>query len=259
MSKLESALISLNSLCKPVERHISAVSLFIVTICYLISVLSIPLSEPQNLIWFAVYPIILSEMSGIGFRKLFFKSLWVLPFIIVIGIFNPFIDTERAFNIGKIPVSCGWVSFFSIILRGLLSVQAVILLAKCSGFYDMCNAMRRLYFPQILITQIQFTYRYMMVITEEALGMDRARKARGFGRKTYPLSMWGRFVGQLLIRSYERALRIHRAMLSRGFNGTLPESSPSKMNNASLVFLIIWVILFVVLRFISISQFLSIV
>lgn len=193
-------------------------------------------------------------MSGIGFARVFGKSLWVLPLILLIGIFNPFIDTQTAFTIGGVAVSRGWVSFFSIMLRGLLAVQAVVILTMTAGFYDMCHAMRRFGCPKVLVTQLQFTYRYMVVVVEEAVGMDRARKARGFGRNSYPLRMWGRMVGQLLVRSYERATRIYRAMLSRGFDGTMPLSRPQHMSGLSWVFMLIWVAVMLALRLINISQ-----
>jgi cobalt/nickel transport system permease protein len=123
-----------------------------------------------------------------------------------------------------------------------------------AGFYDMCHAMRRFGCPKVLVTQLQFTYRYMVVVVEEAVGMDRARKARGFGRNSYPLRMWGRMVGQLLVRSYERATRIYRAMLSRGFDGTMPLSRPQHMSGLSWVFMLIWVAVMLALRLINISQ-----
>ncbi len=254
MPKLENALISLNSLSRPAAGKVSAPALLVVTLVYLVAVLSVPLYAPQRIVWLAVYPVVQSEMSGIGFARVFGKSLWVLPLILLIGIFNPFIDTQTAFTIGGVAVSRGWVSFFSIMLRGLLAVQAVVILTMTAGFYDMCHAMRRFGCPKVLVTQLQFTYRYMVVVVEEAVGMDRARKARGFGRNSYPLRMWGRMVGQLLVRSYERATRIYRAMLSRGFDGTMPLSRPQHMSGLSWVFMLIWVAVMLALRLINISQ-----
>lgn len=253
MSKLENAVISLNELSRRTGYRVSAPAMLVVTLVYLVAVLSIPLYAPQRIVWLAVYPVIQAEMSGIGFARVFKKSLWVLPLIAFIGIFNPFIDTEVAFTVSGIPVNRGWVSFFSILLRGMLAVQAVIILTLSTGFYDMCHAMRKLGCPKILVTQIQFTYRYMMVVTEEALGMDRARKARGFGRKSYPLRMWGRMVGQLLVRSYERATRINRAMQARGFTGVMPESSPMRMTSGSWLFLVLWIVAIIALRVVDFS------
>lgn len=251
MPKLESALISLHALGRPAAGgRITATALLAVTLVYLVAVLSVPLYAPQRIVWLAVYPVVSAEMSGIGFGRVFVKSLWVLPLVALIGMFNPMIDTETAFTVGGVAVSRGWVSFTSIALRGMLAVQAVLVLTLSAGFFDMCDSMRRLGCPRVLVTQMQFTYRYMIVVIEEALGMDRARKSRGFGRKSYPLGMWGRMVGQLFVRSYERAGRIHRAMLSRGFDGTMPtpSSAAPAMNARSWTYLALWTAVIVALR-----------
>ena len=58
---------------------------------------------------------------------------------------------------------------------------------------------------------------------EYAAAMQQARDARSFGRRSYPLKIWGTLVGQLLIRTFDRAEQISRAMLARGFSGRIPE------------------------------------
>lgn len=256
MSKLENVLVSLNSLSRPACGAARPVSMLVVTLVYLVAVLSVPLYAPQQLVWLGVYPVVQSEMSGIGYRRVFVKSLWVLPLIVLIGMFNPILDTGEAFRVGDVAVSRGWVSFLSILLRGLFAVQAVVILTLSVGFYDMCASLRRIGCPRVLVTQLQFTYRYLMVVIEEAIGMDRARKARGFGRESYPLRMWGRLVGQLMIRSYERASRIHRAMLARGFNGTMPSSGAVDGSGVSWLFMIGWIVVIVALRLFDVSQLL---
>lgn len=248
MSKLESTIISLHRLGYSVNSRISAVALLFVTLIYLFVILSIPLYAPQILIWFAIFPVMQSEFSGIGFGSVFLKSLWVLPLIVIIGIFNPFMDRTPAFTIDNIVVSRGMVSFFSIILRGLMAVQAVIILTLSTGFYDICNAMRKLGCPKILVVQLQFTYRYMIVIVEEALWMDRAMKARGYGKSSYPFKVWGRMIGQLIVRSYERSIRIHNAMLARGFNGEIPQKASLKMDCLSWIYLILCPVVMILAR-----------
>lgn len=217
MSKLEKAIYSLHALAHPGTRlKIGAGWMLLITLVYIIAVLSVPLYAPQWLVWMAVYPVLMSEAAGLGFARIFLKSLWILPIVIMVGVFNPIYDTAPALTIAGITVSQGWISFLSIVLRGLLAFQAAIIMTRVAGFLDICRVLRRVRVPYVLIIQMEMTYRYMIVIAEEALDMDRARKARGFGRRSYPLAMWGRMIGQLLIRSYDRASRIHRAMLARG-------------------------------------------
>lgn len=258
MSKLEDAIITLHSFSRGNRSEIAPVALLLVTLVYLVALLSIPLSEPQRVVWMAVYPVVSAEMLGLGYGRLFVRSLWVVPLVALIGIFNPWLDHAEAFRLGSIVVSRGWVSFVGILLRGMLAMQAAVLLAWAAGFQDLCRAMMRLGIPRVLASQILFTYRYLMVVLEEALWMDRARRARGYGKRFYSIQMWSRLVGQLLIRSYERAGRIHRAMLARGFSGTLPfPDNSDKIGLSSWLFFGVWSVVILLLRFIDISEILT--
>ena len=227
-----------------------------VVLVYLISMLSVPLGHLSMLIWFALFPIISAAISGLNFATVFKQSLMILPFAALIGIFNPFLDKTVAFTIGEIPVSRGWVSFISILLRGMLAMQAIIILIESSGFTGICRALREMRVPAFLTDQLQFIYRYISVLLLEALSMRRAREARGFGRKRYPLKTWGVMTGQLFLRSIERAERINRAMLARGFNGTMPSFTTygKKISPFNWVYLIIACGFCIALRLLNLSK-----
>lgn len=238
------------------HRITEAPAMLLITLIYLVALLSVPLQEPQKIIWLAAFPIIFSEIAGIGYLSIFIKSLWIIPLVAFIGMFNPIIDTETAFTIGNVVISKGWISFTSIILRGLLSLQSVILLVETTGFLDIFNAMLKLKCPVLLVTQLQLTYRYISVIIEETIVMRRARESRGFGKKKYPVKMWAIMIGQLLVRSMSRATRIHRAMLARGFDGSLPTGTPDVWTKSSIIYLICSVLFILILRFVDFSTFL---
>ena len=95
-----------------------------------------------------------------------------------------------------------------------------------------------------------FVYRYLFVLIEEAAAMQQARDARSFGRKSYPLKVWGTLVGQLLIRTFDRAERISRAMLARGFTGRIPEGMSERpaWKMRDTLFLAAWCSALVLLR-----------
>jgi cobalt/nickel transport system permease protein len=66
--------------------------------------------------------------------------------------------------------------------------------------------------------------RYFDVIADDMRRMKVARQSRGHD----PRWLWqaravATSAGALFIRSYERGERVHLAMLSRGFTGSLPE------------------------------------
>lgn len=255
MSKLDKVLYELNA----IEQTSGLSSLLhacdpraklLVTLLFLIFILSFPLSNLSGLILFGIYPIIACTMSGISYSFVFKRSLLVLPFVLFIGIFNPIFDKQIVFYIGNIGISAGWISFFSIILRGLLSVQAVLILILTTGFYNLCRGMQRLGIPAIFTTQLLFVYRYIFVLLQESLNMQRAIAARSFGRKSYSFKIWGIFISQLLIRTVTRAERIHRAMLARGFTGDIKENFHITWKKKDTLYLLLWSILFIVLRII---------
>lgn len=253
MSKLEKALYELNVMEQSAEQdsvlhRLDPRAKLVVTLLFLISVLSLPLENLSGLILFFVYPIISCSTAGIGYGILLKRSLVVLPFIVFIGIFNPIIDRQIVFYAGNLGITAGWISFFSILLRGLLSVQAVLILILSTGFYNLCRGMQRLGIPSLFTTQLLFVYRYIFVLLQEALSMDRARDSRSFGQKSYSFRMWGTFIGQLLIRTIERSERIHRAMLSRGFTGNITGNFQFTWKTGATIYLIIWSIVFLILR-----------
>lgn len=78
--------------------------------------------------------------------------------------------------------------------------------------------------------------------------MDNARRSRGYGKRSYSPRLWGIFIGQLLIRTVARAERIHRAMLSRGFDGTVALRTRLHWTMTDTLFLIISTALFTATR-----------
>lgn len=204
----------------------------LLTLVYLALLLSVPLQDVSRLVWFAAYPIVAASVAGCGYGRVLRQSLYVLPLIVFVGIFNPLVDRTPAFVAWGVTVSRGWVSFVSITVRGLLSVQAVLVLTASCGFADVCRQLRALGVPSFLTTQLLMVYRYMSVLLEELQTMARARAARGYGRRSYPLKLWGAMAGQLFLRSVDRAERIHRAMLARGFDGTMPRYTAADRHGA---------------------------
>lgn len=230
----------------------------VVTLGFLIAVLSLPLDNLAAIILFAVYPVAASSLEDIPYRHVFKISLYTLPFIIFIGIFNPIFDHRPMLHIGSWAVSAGWVQFLSIILRGLLSVQATAILILSCGFTATCRGLRRMGLPALFATQLFMLYRYIFVLLAEAHSMDRARRSRGYGRKSYGMRFWASFVGELLLRTTSRAERIHGAMLSRGFSGEVPYSGGGlRWRISDTLFMLVWLGIFCALRFIDIPGLFS--
>lgn len=243
------------------RNHLSDIdhrALLLVAVGYVVVMLSVPVLQLGKLIWFAAYPVVMAPLSHVTYARVFRKSLVTLPFILLIGVMNPVFDHRVAMTVCGVEVWAGWISFISIVVRGLLSVQAALLLVYVCGFNGVCRALGRLGLPSVMVTQLLMVSRYMQTLGEEAVTMHRARQSRGYGRRNYPIREWGPFVGQLLLRTVERGERINRAMLARGFDGTLPQSfvrgsQPAGWETNSTVFVLIWGGVIFLMRYFDLS------
>lgn len=224
MTKLEKVILALNKseIGVAPKSGSAPIAMTLSVLIYIGFLLALPATDLKGILWMAVGPAAAAPLLGIPYGRIFTRSLIVLPIILMIGMFNPIIDTQEAMRIGRIGISIGWLSFVGLTLRGLLAMQGVLILMESVGFRGICSALRSMGMPRILVAQILLSYRYLRVLAEEAHAMLQARQSRGFGRKTLPFRMWGEFVGQLYLRSLGRAERIHRAMLARGFSGEIP-------------------------------------
>lgn len=204
------------------SMRIDARAQLIATVVFLAVMLSVPVGRLSEIMLYSIFPLAMSAMTGMDYMRIVGRSLVVLPFAALIGIFNVIYNREAAIVMGDVVITRGWVEFVSILLRGVLSLQTVMVLIRSTGYYRLCRSMRRLGVPAVIATQLVMVYRYAYVLMEEALAMSRARSARGFGRRSYPLKMWGVMIGQLLMRAFERGRLIDRAMSARGFTGSMP-------------------------------------
>jgi cobalt/nickel transport system permease protein len=81
--------------------------------------------------------------------------------------------------------------------------------------------------------------RYVNVVNDELGRMKIARESLGFeSRGIRSWKILAQTLGALFIRSYERGERVYLAMLARGFNGKLPESSKLQKSKLRLSLLL---------------------
>jgi len=191
------------------------------TFAFIVTVVSFPKYEIAGLIPFFLFPAVIFSLGDIPVWFILKKVLIVSVFAVFIGIFNPLFDTHVMYDFLGIPVSGGWVSFFSILLRFFLTMCSGLLLISTTSFPGICHALRKLGIPEIFISQLLFLYRYIFVLMEETLRMVRARDLRSFGKRGRGMNVLINLLGTLFMKTIERAERIYHAMLSRGFSGTI--------------------------------------
>lgn len=107
-------------------------------------------------------------------------------------------------------------------VRAYLSSLAALLLIATTPMPDLIAGLECLRAPRFLLQIMQFLYRYLVVLMEEASAMRQAGAARGGSVARLRFRQAAAAVGVLFARSYARAEAIHRAMLARGFEGRIP-------------------------------------
>jgi cobalt/nickel transport system permease protein len=235
-------------------HHLDARVKVIVTMLFLFTVISFPKYEVVALVPFFLFPVLLMTIGEIPVRFILKKVLLVSPFAILIGVFNPLLDTATIAVISGIPISAGVVSFISILLKFTLTVSVALLLIATTSFPGVCHALRRLGLPSLFVSQLLFLYRYIFVLMEEAMRITRARDMRSVGSRGAGIQVFVRLIGTLFVRTMDRAERVYCAMLSRGFQGDIPSLRRTRIGPTDLAYLAAMVMFLVVFRFFRITE-----
>lgn len=231
-----------------VIHRINALAKLLTTLVFIGLVTSHGRYAVLALIPYAIFPITITVMADLPTRIILQKILLAAPFTLFVGILNPFFDSTPILQIGNIYITGGVVSFISIFIRMLLCVTATILLIATTPFHEICYSLRRLGIPKPFIVQLMLLHRYIFILTQEAARLIQARSLRSFNGRGSELPYFIPMLGQLLLRSLDRAQRVHAAMLSRGFTGEIHIMRPSFMKNTDIAFLAAWSAAFLLLR-----------
>ncbi len=178
--------------------------------------------------------LLVSQQAKLGVWFAFRRSFIALPFMlagfsVIFATPGQVITTWQVLWLELTVTDMGIIRLISLMCRSWLSVQMAILLTATTTFPDLTHALRHLKVPAVLVSIISFMYRYLFVLVEEAQRLLRARAARSAalpGQKAGGTLIWrakvaGGMIGQLFIRSLDRADRVYLAMAARGYRGQL--------------------------------------
>lgn len=187
---------------------------------------------PREQIWaFAGYAVLLlgvTLLAGLSPALVARRMVVELPFI-AFALLLPFFAQGPTTEIGPISLSIdGLWGAWNILAKGTLGVAASVILAATTEPRSLLLGLERLKMPPVLVHIATFMLRYFELILGEMHRMRVARESRGFeARHLGHVRVLAHSAGALFIRSYERGERVHLAMLSRGYAGTMPSLGPS--------------------------------
>ena len=262
MNKMQKALHELAEMDELAARSSPIHSLhpaakLIATIAYILVTLSFDKYDLSGLVPMLLWPILLFQISGVELRSCFYKLRIVLPLVMAVGLFNPFFDKEIVLRIGPAAVSGGVVSMLTLMLKGLYCLMASFLLMATTPIDNLCAALRQLHVPKMLVTLLLLTYRYVGVMTEELAIMTEAYHLRAPGQKGIHISAWGSFLGQLLLRSMDRAQELYASMLLRGYHQHFHYAPIKPFRSRDALYVIGCVLAFALLRCVKVAQLLG--
>ncbi|MCX6142649.1 MAG: cobalt ECF transporter T component CbiQ [Ignavibacteriales bacterium] len=149
--------------------------------------------------------LVFSALTSIPWRFIFGRLILLEPFALGIALMALFQEN-------------GGMVFLSILVKSTLCLFTMILLSNTTPFSSLLQTLARLGVPRLLVTILALLYRYLFVLIDEAERLNRARISRTFStnrRKRW--QMLASLIGQLFVRSTERAERIYAAMTARGW------------------------------------------
>ncbi len=262
MNKMEKALHELGEMDELAARsspihELNATAKLLSTVVYIVTVVSFPKYALSALVPLLLWPVLLFQVSGIPVRVCFYKLRIVLPLVMAVGLFNPFFDRAPLLQLGPVAVSGGVVSMLTLMLKGVLCLMASFLLMATTPIDSLCASLRRLHVPKMLVTLLLLTYRYVGVMTEELAVMTDAYHLRAPGQKGIHVSAWGSFLGQLLLRSMDRAQELYASMLLRGYHEHFHYAPVKPFTARDGAYLVGSAALFLLLRFVDLAQLLG--
>ena len=170
---------------------------------------------------FATLALAAALVSRLPLAGLLARAALVLPFSATFALLTWWSgDTLRALALAE---------------KSYLSGFAVLLFVATTPLTESTSALDAWHCPRALLLVIQFLYRYLFVIAEQAQRMRQAALCRG-GRR-FGFSAAAGALGVLFARSWQRAEGIHQAMLARGFQGRFAIAAPAPFRSADGIFL----------------------
>lgn len=185
-------------------------------------------ATPRELFWpFGIYALIVLviwRVAQIPLGWILPRMLIEAPFI-VLAVLLPFAEGGEQVTVAGLQLSVpGLYAAWGIVIKGTLGVAASLTVAATTTARELPVALSRLRVPAVIVSVLTLMIRYVDVLSAEARRMRMARISRGDSpRMLHQVGATARSFGSLFLRSYERGERVYLAMLSRGFDGRVPQ------------------------------------
>lgn len=154
------------------------------------------------------------------------RLLVEIPFVLFV-LALPFLAGGEQTNVLGLELSVpGLWTAAGILCKATLAVLATGILAATTTAPEIIAGCERLRVPRTLTAIGGFAVRYLNVVLDELRRLQLARVARGDDpRWIWQARTVAGAAGTLVVRSFERGERVHSAMLARGYDGRMPDTT----------------------------------
>lgn len=143
-------------------------------------------------------------------------------FLLMLTVLLPFISGQTIlFELGPLAVRQeGLLSVIIITSRFVCIILMTLVLFGTAPFLTSIKGLRALGLPALMADMLLLTYRYLFEVSDHLTTMRTAIRLRGFNGRDLSrrnLTVLASLVGSLLVRSYEQAEQVYKAMILRGY------------------------------------------
>lgn len=228
-------------------------------ITFITFVLFVITTPPASFLSFSLYGavlIVLIMLSKIPPSFIFKRSLIIIPFVLMVAIFIPFFkkgEVAGGYSFGTFKLTLtydGLLIFWNVLIKSYLSCLCMLLISTTTKFSSLLQALEKMRFPKLIIMILSFMYRYIYVLADELMRMERAKASRTARRNKWQnTKASAHMIGSLFVRAYERGERVYLAMCSRGFTGEIKILEDFETNKRDFYFLVSIATLLIVIKF----------
>ena len=149
-----------------------------------------------------------------------FGVAWLVLLSLIFSTGHTVIGVINLWHIGLPVYREGIMLGFLIMLRILTAVSLSLLLSFSTPMIEILGTLRFLKVPGLVLDLADMIYRYTFSLEEIAATMRKAQRARGgeglpWHRQAGDMGM---IAGNLMIKAFDRSVRIYKAMLARGYD-----------------------------------------
>ncbi len=143
-------------------------------------------------------------------------------FLLALAVLLPFVSGQTVLlSLGPITLRQeGVLAVVVIASRFVCIITVTLVLFGTAPFLESIKGLRALGIPTIIADMMLLTYRYLFEMTDHFNTMRTAIRLRGFKATDLSrrnLTVLAALVGSLLVRSYEQAEQVYKAMILRGY------------------------------------------